>query len=157
MGRRPYNKDLTGKRYGLLVIEGLSDKVIHRPKADLHLWRCRCDCGEVVYKTTSELNYNKTNGCKKCMKEHRITTMHSAAGFVGGTQLSKIQNIDRLPARSKSGIRGVYLENGRWRARLRFKGKNYNFGTYSTIKEAEAARKQGEKEIYGKFLETINQ
>lgn len=156
MGRKPYNTDLTGKRFGLLVVEEMSDKVTYTKRGPVHLWKCKCDCEAIVYKCTSHLNYNKNNGCRECMKKHRIARANEGAGFVKGTQLSKIQNIPTESHRNKSGIRGVYEQKGRWRARLQFQGKNYDFGTYNTIPEATAARKAGEKEIYDKFLATLN-
>ena len=50
-------QDLTGKRFGRLVViedAGL-DKHSHR------VWKCKCDCGNIHYATTSDLNKRKTN------------------------------------------------------------------------------------------------
>ena len=82
--------------------------------------------------------------------------MRENAGFVDGTQISRIKT-DRLISSNTSGVRGVYFDkrSGKWRARLKFKGKLMNFGTYSNFDDAVKARKQAEQEIYGEFLEQI--
>ena len=46
-------------------------------------------------------------------------------------------------------------KTGKYRARLQFKGKTYSFGTYSTPEEAAEARRLGEFNIFGEFLEEI--
>ena len=60
-------------------------------------------------------------------------------------------------AANSSGCRGVYLEKktGKWRARLKFKGKIMNFGSYAKFEDAVAARKAAEEEYFGAFLEEI--
>ena len=156
MGRKPYNKDLTGKRFGLLVVKGMSDKVKHTKSCDLHLWECECECGTITYRTTSYLNCSKHSGCPVCMMKRRTKKMNEGAGFVEGTQLSKIKNIKPESTRTRSGIRGVYYQDGKWRARLYFQGKNYHLGMYNTVAEATDARKRGEQEIYGKFLDELD-
>lgn len=52
--------------------------------------------------------------------------------------------------RSKTGIRGVSLENRwreRWRARVRVNGKDVDLGYFKTKEEAEAAAKRGRAEL----------
>ena len=82
--------------------------------------------------------------------------MREKAGYVDGTQISRIKS-DKLIATNTSGARSVYLERktGKWRARLRFKGKTYNFGTYANFDDAVKARKEAEQLIYGEFLDQI--
>lgn len=156
MTKNHYFKNLAEETFGLLTILEMSDKTIMKGKYPLHLWKCRCECGAIVYKHTGELHANKTNGCAECMKKHRMSKLKEGAGFFEGTELSKIRNIPTESHRNKSGVRGVYFEKGKWRARLRFKGKNYNFGSYDTIEEAAKARKKGEQEIYGTYLASLN-
>lgn len=53
--------DLTGKKFGRLVVmsyEGLSDA--KRPRS---LWLCKCDCGEQVLRTTQLLNAPNSHSC----------------------------------------------------------------------------------------------
>lgn len=61
-------KDLTGKRYGHMVVVGLSDKKNGRPE---RLWDCRCDCGEVAVYPTYILEGKRalSCGCKWNVRE----------------------------------------------------------------------------------------
>ena len=62
-------------------------------------------------------------------------------------------------AANTSGCRGVYYDKktNKYRARLKFKGKIMNFGSYSKFEDAVAARKVAEEEYFGAFLEEIGQ
>ncbi len=84
--------------------------------------------------------------------------MRENVGLIGGTQISRIKS-DKLIASNTSGARGVYYseKSGKWRARLRFKGKTYNLGTYKNFEDAVKARKDGEERIYGEFLANTKQ
>ena len=76
----PRYEDLTGKRFGMLVVEGTGGRkpVTGKKKKTSDdapdevrsykgavLWRCRCDCGGTVLTTTSQLKagYQKSCGC----------------------------------------------------------------------------------------------
>lgn len=55
-------KDLTGMRFGRLVVlcdDGTRDKHSHI------MWKCRCDCGNIKYVTTSDLKKTLSCGCLK--------------------------------------------------------------------------------------------
>ena len=53
---------------------------------------------------------------------------------------------------ARSGVKGVYANtNARWQARLMVNRKILNFGTYDTIAEAAAARRNAEREYFGEF------
>jgi hypothetical protein len=82
--------------------------------------------------------------------------MRERAGFVGGTQISRIKS-EKLSSTNTSGVRGVYFDKrtGKWRARLKFKGKLMNFGYYTKFEDAVKARREAESVIYGEFLEEI--
>lgn len=57
------------------------------------------------------------------------------------TNAENQQNRRSAPARSKTGIRGVTFEHGRYRARVRIKNKRIEAGRHRTIEEAELAVK----------------
>ena len=82
--------------------------------------------------------------------------MHEGAGFISGTQISRIKS-NNLIATNTSGVRGVYYneKTGKWRARLRFQRKIYNLGTFSRFEDAVDARKKAEESIYGEFLDNL--
>lgn len=55
-------KDLTGKRYGNLVVLERS----HKNKYGHWIWQCQCDCGNIHYVDTNLLNDGHTKSCGKC-------------------------------------------------------------------------------------------
>lgn len=66
------------------------------------------------------------------------------------TQDENMRN--RKPDRnSKSGIKGVYPENGKWRVMISYNRKQYRLGTYSDIQEAIKVRQRAEEHFYGAF------
>ena len=152
----PTKGDLIGPRFGRLEVIGRSDKRGSRGARTVPLWECRCDCGAITYKATDTLTNPDLSMGNECAGKYAAAKMRENAGFVDGTQISRIKT-DRLISSNTSGVRGVYFDkrSGKWRARLKFKGKLMNFGTYSNFDDAVKARKQAEQEIYGEFLEHI--
>lgn len=56
-------KDATGLKVGRITFE----KPTNIRKSGSILWQCRCDCGEIIYKTTANIkNLKFLYGCKKC-------------------------------------------------------------------------------------------
>lgn len=153
----PTKENLIGRRFGKLEVIGRSDKRGSRGARTVPLWECRCDCGNITYKATDTLTNPDLSMCNECAGKYATEKARAKAGFVDGTQISRITS-DKIIATNTSGARGVYLERktGKWRARLRFKGKTYNFGTYANFDDAVKARKEAEQLIYGEFLEQLN-
>jgi len=63
MGRKAL--ELTGKRFGKLV-------ALKRDKNDKWnqaVWRCKCDCGNITYVTSSNLNLNRIQSCG-CLRKN---------------------------------------------------------------------------------------
>lgn len=59
--RREQQKDLTGMRFGRLIVLEKTDQ--KNPKTRCVLWRCRCDCGKECLKPTNELNSGFATSC----------------------------------------------------------------------------------------------
>jgi hypothetical protein len=55
-------KDLTGMRFGNLTVISLSVDIPYKKKK----WLCRCDCGEIVEISGSNLVSKNVKGCQKC-------------------------------------------------------------------------------------------
>ena len=148
--------DLTGQRIGRLTVLGRSDRYGSRGKRKTQLWECRCDCGAVVYKATDQLTNPDISMCADCAAQYAAGRMRENAGYVDGTQISRIKT-DKPSSANTSGVRGVYYErrSGKWVARLKFKGKLMNFGTYTRFEDAVKARKQAEAEYFGEFLKNV--
>ena len=152
----PTKGDLTGQRFGKLVIVGRSDKRGSRGARTVPLWECRCDCGNITYKATDTLTNSDVSMCADCAVKYAASKMRSGAGYIDGTQISRIK-INKPTSTNSGGVRGVNFnkDTGKWRARLKFKGKLMNFGSYDSFEDAVAARKQAEVKYFGEFLEQM--
>lgn len=145
--------DLTGRKFGSLTVLEFSDKRGSRGQRTVPLWKCVCDCGEITYKATDTLKGRRHVSCAKCASKKAADKMRESAGFVDGTQISRIKS-DRLSASNTSGAKGVYFERKtqKWRARLKFKGRLMNFGSFDKFEDAVQARKEAEELYFGEFL-----
>ena len=152
----PTKQSLVGRRFGKLEVIGRSDKRGSRGARTVPLWECRCDCGNIALKATDTLTNPEISMCNDCVGKYARAKQREKAGFVDGTQISKITST-KLISTNTSGCRGVYFDKrtGLWRARLKFKGKLMNFGSYKHFEDAVKARKQAEQIIFGEFLEQI--
>lgn len=65
--------DLTGQRFGRLVVLGRDGS----DKYGSALWRCRCNCGNEVLVTSS--NLRRTNSCG-CLRRELVTKRDTAHG-----------------------------------------------------------------------------
>lgn len=150
-------RNLEGERVGHLTVLERSDRYASRGERKVQLWKCLCDCGAITYKATDTLTNPEQSMCSDCAQRYAAACAREGAGFVEGTQLSKIQNFTRESSNA-TGIRGVYFEakTRKYRARLRFRGKRYELGSYSTLEEAAQARRAAEEDIYGAFLAMRN-
>jgi len=149
-----HRNDLTGHKIGKLTVMERSERYGSRGKRQAQLWKCKCDCGAITYKATDTLTNPDISMCQKCAAEYAIARARANLGFEGGTQITKIKNIPES-SDNLSGVRGVYLDRktGKYRARLKFQGKLYNLGCYSLLEDAVKARRKGEEDIFGKFLD----
>ncbi len=67
-------KDLTGKRYGKLVV--LGEPQIGKRGT---IWKCQCDCGNICYKVSTDLIHGSTKSCG-CLKAELHSTMNDLTG-----------------------------------------------------------------------------
>ena len=148
--------NLTGQHIGRLTVLERSDKYGKRGKRKTKLWKCRCDCGAITYKATDTLTNKAVSMCSRCAELYALDKAREQAGFVGGTQLSRIRDI-KPQSCNFSGFRGVYYDNksNKYRARIRFRGKLYSLGSYEKIEDAIKARRLGEEQYFGKFIESL--
>lgn len=148
-----HRNDLTGKRVGKLTVIERSDQYGSRGKRQTQLWKCLCDCGAITYKATDTLTNPDVSMCQDCATEYAVSRARENLGFEGGTQITKIRNRSES-SENLSGVRGVYLDRktGKYRARLKFRGKLYNLGSYTLLVDAVKARRRGEEEIFDAFL-----
>ena len=142
--------DLTGQRYGRLVVLGPAST--SRPDRMSDYWLCQCDCGKQCVCRKENLRSGVTRSCGCLQEEQRKANMKKAIHFTEGTCVERIA-CRRTFSNNTSGHRGVYRrENNRWRASIGFQGKSYNLGSFATYEEAVQARLDAEKRFYDPFL-----
>lgn len=56
--RIAYAGDYVGKRYGRLIVDSFSHMESHK-----RIWKCLCDCGNVIYVSTNSLNSGGYRSC----------------------------------------------------------------------------------------------
>ena len=143
--------DITGKRFGRLVaIEPTKER-----KNKLVVWKCECDCGNICYATSNTLINGNKKSCN-CLRRQTMSkqsklwkeNVQKGRGLHDGTLESMLNS---KPYKSNTtGIRGVYVQNGKFRTQIAYKGERYHIGSFDTLEEAKEARKIAEKEIWGK-------
>jgi hypothetical protein len=65
--------DLTGQRFGRLVVMKLSD--IRKGKRNIRLWKCQCDCGKTAYVRSSSLRRGHTTSCGCYINEKQFVDL----------------------------------------------------------------------------------
>lgn len=58
--------DLTNQKFNRLTVLGKSDK-----KGEKVMWKCQCDCGNIIYVATCNLRGNKFKSCG-CLKNEKL-------------------------------------------------------------------------------------
>ena len=149
-------KDIIGQRFGHLIVLKRSDQYVMLSDRKKYLWECRCDCGATVYRLSEKLKQGIQCACKTCMGKAAAIAMTENAGFVEGTQLCKLSTT-KANANS-SGIRGVFFNrrSGKWRATLKFQGKDHYLGEYIKIDDAIKASQRAEELYYAPVIERFN-
>lgn len=134
--------NLIGKKIGLLQVVGIT-----RKKDGIACkCKCKCDCGNEIIVSASALQWKRSCGCMKQVEkeEHTILTWAMQGG-------------QKLRSNNTSGVRGVNRANGKWGARITFKGKSYWLGTFNLFENAVEARKEAENRLYTDFLMWYNE
>lgn len=91
--------DLVNKKFGkLLVIE----KTNKRTKRGTIIWKCECDCGNVVYVGTSTLRTGHTKSCGCTRKEKFKEYSEKLKGNLVGQKFGKLTVIKNI----ESNMRG---------------------------------------------------
>lgn len=141
--RRDLIKDLTGKRFGKLVV--LKELGYRRAL-------CKCDCGNVKEVNKSHLLSGDIISCGCKMRKNAIEAR--APKLYKGTDINKISTATAT-SRSSTGIRGVSYSTrrGKYRANIGFRGQKFELGYFDTLEEAAKARKAAEERLYKPLIE----
>lgn len=117
--------DLTGQRFGRLVVVRENGKMYGRPA-----WLCRCDCGNKVAVGGSNLRKKRTTSCG-CLYDELDRSLLNIL------RESKNKN-------NTSGVTGVSFHNSSntWRAALRLNGELILDKYFENKQDAIDARKE---------------
>lgn len=150
LGDKPKYKDITGRRKGQLTAVCPTDK---RDGKGSVVWRCRCDCGDVIEMSESEFMFGDSISCG-CIRQQRWSEFSPAdyLTFVDGTCVEWIAN-RKSRSDNSSGFRGVYKYNDtHYRVYIGLQSKKYYLGAYKTFEEAVSVRLAVEKFLHDGFV-----
>lgn len=148
--------DLTGKRFGKLVVLNLERKEIRKSenKRTRYFWRCKCECGKEIVVDGTHLREGNIRSCEDFIRNSTKTYTEIGNEFKRknvlkeGTRLDNLSN--KLSKANTSGVRGVSFkkDKNKYKATIGFKGETIFLGYYSNINDAKKAREQAEKLYY---------
>jgi phage gp16-like protein len=142
-------KNEVGKPYGkLLVIEELTE----RAKDGKKLYKCRCDCGNVITTKGVYLRRGDTLSCG-CYKIKNAQD---------GREKGKIDNTNRYALNKKtqrnntSGVKGVSYNKAmdKWFAYIDINKRRIHLGAYANKEDAINARLEGEEKYHKPYKNT---
>lgn len=110
------------------------------------MWRCQCDCGNIVDVSYNSLVYSNQKSCG-CQKKEHDKKLGDYLVHVAGTSVEQLKS-KKLPSDNTTGVKGVYLVHGRYMAKIVFQKKQYFLGTYSTLQQAAQARQEAEELLF---------
>ena len=158
--------DLTGKRFNKLLVVGLEKseirKSVNGTNRTINFWKCKCECGNEVILPTHILKDGRTKDCQDAKRNASKTYTKIGNEYKKENILKEGTRIDYLSNKKSkantSGVRGVDFskEKNKYRARIRFKGKEYHLGYFNTIGDAEKARLDAERKLYHPIIEKYN-
>ena len=130
-------KDLRNREFGFLkAIEPTGAK--HRKDI---IWRCQCRCGKEVECPATSLLLGNTVSCGCLRGAH----FKKANKYIAGTSLRQSIEEQVCSTRSMSGYTGVTVKRGKWKAYIKYKGKDISLGCYDKLEDAVKARAGGKE------------
>lgn len=115
---------------------------------------CRCDCGAERLISAYNLMHGEAVLCKSCASKSIHAVMDKGNKIMRALQTQGLvpkyagfgRKSKRLP---KSGITGVYIQKGRYRAEITVNRKRIFLGSFTTLAEAVKARRVAEIKYFG--------
>lgn len=155
--------DLTGKRFGRLIV--LKESLEKEKRDQSIYWECRCDCGALCNVRAGSLTHRVTKSCG-CLQLDNLKARMRTPGYhkktidaKKGKDLVERTSLSALCAkRSKnntSGVNGVSRDkrSKRWYAYITFKTKRMYLGSFVNKQDAMNARKAAEEKYFEPVLE----
>lgn len=114
---------------------------------------CRCDCGTERLISAYNMMHGNAILCKKCAAKNIQDVMTAGNKIIRPLQASglapKYAGFGRKAKKKpKSGVTGVYIQRGRYRAEISVDGKRIFLGSFATLAEAAEARHAAERRYF---------
>lgn len=156
--QKPYpDKDLTGQRFGKLVVLELGPEPYVSPSGHrAHRWRCQCECGNETVVTGHNLLDGSVRSCGCLLAETAKQKIRgNVLGQYDGTVVSAIRPERCLNSNNSSGVKGVYYSNReqKWIAKIGLRGKTITIGRFASRDAAAAARAEAEQKYFAPVIE----
>lgn len=110
------------------------------------IWHCVCKCGNEVDIPYNWLVHNGIRSCG-CWKRERETNLTELLTHISGTSIDAIKS-KKIRVDSTTGVTGVYLQKGKYVAKIVFQSKQYQLGKFDNIADAIKARKNDEALLF---------
>lgn len=143
-------KRMIGKRFGIVTVLEQTDE---RDKFGYCIYKCKCDCGKILFISNNNLHYYKSCGCLK--SDIRKLCSDKRKDHFENTQLAMLNS--KPYKNNTSGVKGVTWDRGKWKATIMLQGKQHYLGRFDDIETAKRAREIAENELYKPILEKYQQ
>jgi hypothetical protein len=77
-----YKNDLTGQRFGRLVVIEYAGSHVSKNNSRTTMWKCKCDCGNIKDVSSVNLRYGTTRSCG-CLHKEQLAALNRTHGLSG--------------------------------------------------------------------------
>lgn len=147
---KKYKEQNIGKTFGNLTILD----VFRKEGEKVLFCKCKCNCGkESVARLTAVRNGQIKNCDHESLPNLEAGRKMMEELSISGTNISSLSQ--KISRNNKTGVKGVCVNsaNGKFRAYINFRRKQYPLGEFENLEDARQARLEAEKRIYGSFEE----
>lgn len=144
--------DLKDRVFGkLTVIEATTKRV---PKSGAVIWRCRCECGNIVEISSNNLTSSNSKSCG-CMKDIDNALVVREKFSIENTNVLNLTTATYK--NNTSGYKGVYRNKSinKWQAYINVNLKRVCLGSFDLLEDAIAARKKAEELYHKPIIDTF--
>lgn len=145
--QKTIGKDISGQKFRMLTALYPTEK---RDRKGTVIWQCRCDCGREVEVSYDRLLYSNIVSCG-CRKKSEGKKLNSCLTRVAGTSVDILKS-QKQRRDNKTGVTGVYMVRGKYRAEICFQQITYRLGNFNTLEEAASVRYKAEQVLHRDFL-----
>lgn len=150
-------EDLTGKRFGKLVVIREIDRV--NPRIRNLRWLCRCDCGNETAVLSNKLKSGHTKSCG-CIRDEQPLLSILEESRVDGVRTANLMSKTRSD--SSTGVKGVRPRVDKegfvsYIAYITIKGKRIHLGVFDNLTAAAGARRRAEEEYHKPYINALKE